>query len=192
MHKALPNVKIVNATRQGVEPNDDMHAILFDCIRGDSLQVLLLVARVKGRARNFDPRSIGGQNTERIDANSGHLVDGGCVQERGIASLKRRTAVVSKLLAERLLISSSIPTDFRPPDRVVSLLFCEPPAQVGTVGLVCLPVHEPNGFIEGKVVRVVTVLNSNRIDREGALVMVIDGVAMLVSVGMYSDAKRIE
>lgn len=94
-----------------MKTNDTVHVILGDGIVGDSSQIGLLIAVVELRAREVDPGRVGSWDAECVDSNTSKLIDGAGVQERGIASLEDGTAVVTKKLAERPLVSNAIATN---------------------------------------------------------------------------------
>jgi hypothetical protein len=119
-----------------------VHIVLVDGIVGDGLEKLQLVAVMKLRARNIDEGCVCERDAEGVDADIGKLVNSSGVDKRRIALLEHRSALATKVLAKSPLIGSTIAANFRPPYRVVGLLFLQPSTQVGTIGLECLPVDK--------------------------------------------------
>lgn len=196
MEEGLADIEVVDTTGQRVEANNDVHVVLADCIVGNDLEPLLLVTRVQLGARDLDPSGVGGRDTEGVNTNTGELIDGGGVQERGVASLENGTTLRPKSLAQSPLIGSAVTADLGPPDGVVSSLLLQPSTEVGTVGLEGLPVdvvaavdtEGPGNVVAEHVGRD----RDRSVDGEGALLLVVDGSTVDVGVGLQLDAQGVE
>lgn len=146
VHKGFADVEVVDTAGQGVQADDNVHAVGVDGVVGNGLEVLLLVAVPEGGAGNLDPGGVGGGDSQSVNTDSSELVDGGLVEERLVAGLEGGSTLVTERLAEGPLIRSSREVgNAGPPDRVVGLFLLEPATEVGTVSLESLPVDEATG-----------------------------------------------
>lgn len=195
VHESLPNVKAVDTTRKRVQANDDVHVVFGYSIVGDGLQVSLLVTAIELRPRNLDPGGVGRRDAKSVDTNRSELIDSTGVQERGVASLKDRSALGAKHLAESPLVRGIGAAHRLPPERVVSPLLCKPAAKVGTVGLEGLPVDELASIDSARpddVVNEARKAGHNFFDVEGALSLELDIRAMTVAIRLEGDTEGLE
>lgn len=90
-------VEAVDTTGQGMQVQHDVHAVLLDGVVCDSLEVLLLVARVVPSPRDLEPCCICGGDTNEVHAARCQLVDvfGGDIC--CVALLEDRVTLVTEL-----------------------------------------------------------------------------------------------
>lgn len=117
MHKSLANVKVVDTAGEGMEPNDNVHVVLGDCVSversvegkntsceemlpGDLAEPVLLVSAVHHATRYFNPGSVSGRDSESVDANGSKLVDSRGVKERLVAVLEDRATLCAEKLTK--------------------------------------------------------------------------------------------
>lgn len=199
-HQTLTNVQVVDTAGEGVETDNDVHAVLLNGVLGDLAQVGELVTVVELGARDVNPGSIGCRDTQGVDADTCELVDGRLVEEVGVAGLESRAALVAKSTAESPLIRGlrGLAAERSPPDGIVGLLLLEPSSQVGTVGFEVSPVDEhvigqdtlrPADLVRNFGSIVLDTLG----DLERVHVLVVDGRTGIGSTGgtvVISDSQR--
>ena len=193
--EGFADVEAVDAAGEGVQPYDHVHVVHLDRVLCDGAEVFLLVAGVELRAGDLDPGSVCGGDAEGVYPDGGEFVDGGGVEERGIASLECRATLGPKVAAERPLIRSTW-VERVEPLRVMGLLLGQPAAEVGAVGLVGLPVDvvatvDTLGPVDGGAVSDAASCFLN--DVEWTLVMVLDDCAVAASgVGVQYNADLLQ
>ena len=188
------NIEIVHAARKRMKTNDDMHVVSLDGVLGDGTEVALLISVVKSGAGEVDPGSVSCGNTKSVNADGSELVDSASVQERSIASLKHRTALGTKSLAECPLIRR-IWRILVPPNWVMSLFFLQPTTKVGTIGLVGCPVDELSTVHTGRPGEVMTEacsIDGDRLDWKRALTGEWNNRTAGCGVGTDSDTQATE
>jgi hypothetical protein len=161
----------------------------------DGAEVLLLVASVELGSGNLDPGGVCGGDAEGVHSDGGEFVNGRGVEEGGIASLKSRATLVTKVAAESPLIRST-GVERVEPFGVVGLLLGQPTAEVGAVGLVGLPVDvvatvDALGPVDRGAVSDAASYFLD--DVEWALIMVLGDLTVAASgVGVQDDAKLLQ
>ena len=98
MHESLTDVEVVDATRERVKTDNDLHAVSVDGVLGGGVKVGLLISMPERRSWDINPSSLGGRNADSVDTDSSKLVSCGSVQEGCISSLKYRPTLAVKCL----------------------------------------------------------------------------------------------
>lgn len=89
----LADGKTVDTPGERMDVDDNMHVIFGNGILGNILQIRRLVPRVQLRARQIDPRCVGGWNAQDAHVSLGQLIDIPGGDEGGVSMFEHRTTL---------------------------------------------------------------------------------------------------
>ena len=136
----LANIKAVNTAREGMQIQNDVHAILLNSVICNLLEVLLLVARVVSSSWYLDPCCIRGRNTDKIHSTRCKFIYVLCRYVPSVTLLKDRVALVSQLNTTSPFINS-VSAVLVPPVWINVSFLSQPSSEVDTVGTELSPIN---------------------------------------------------